>query len=478
MNKVLWILFCLGCIWDAGWAQDHHPWAQQFGARASFLGGAVVGGLSDNSAMFYNPGAFAFVEESNLSINTDVYKYGDAIMRDGAGNGIDVISRRLSLYPQMVSGLVTRKPDRKYRLGFVILTRHHANLDFSQRVSKLTDVVKDNPGDEYYLGSIDIQNQMSENWAGLCYSHQLNANWGLGITAYASYRNQRYFYDLSALTAWTDSLGVSRVASFRYNDALRVNAFRAFAKLGLHYRNNDWHWGLSVTTPTITILGWSRVQRELSYFGLGNQPDATFNDQQRWVPTEIRQPYAVAMGLFRTKPKYSFGFSAEYYSALALYRMIKAEQRQVAYPPNIFAGPADFLGFYHLSSELINFSLGGELKLAAKWWGHASIRTDFSSLRRLPSDIRVNAIEQPVLVYPAIDLYHAAAGLSFQRSSATLSFGLNFAFGMVTEVEQLVNFSSPNYPNQILGSRENIASLRSHSLAILIGYTYFFALLK
>lgn len=36
-------------------AQDLHYWTNQFGTRSSLLGGAVVGGIKDNTAIFYNP---------------------------------------------------------------------------------------------------------------------------------------------------------------------------------------------------------------------------------------------------------------------------------------------------------------------------------------------------------------------------------------------------------------------------------------
>lgn len=478
MQKALWILLFSGLSILIK-AQDHHPWAQQFGARSTFLGGAVIAGLEDNSSIYYNPGAFAFVEETNLQINTDVYKYGDAIMRNGGGNGIDVISRRLSLFPQMVSGLITHRPEKPYRIGFAIITRHQANLDFNQRVDMLYDVVEENPGDEYYLGNIDIQNQMSENWAGICYSRKVGEGWGLGVTTFLSYRNQRYLYSQSALTAWTDSLGNSRVASFRYYDAVRVNTIRSFFKLGLSYRQNGWRFGLSLTSPTLSIWGESRVQRELAYFGLrGYRPDATYSDQQKRVPTLVRQPYSFGLGVFREWDKLNLAFSMEYYAAVPLYRMVQAEEREVVFPLTLSDGPTDFLGFYHFSNQVLNFALGGEWWFAKRWQLHASLRTDFSTLRRLPPDLRIAVIEKPQLIYPAIDLYHFATGVSFHRNMANLSFGLSYGYGNAEEVRQLVNFSSPKYPNQISGTIANNARLSSNSLSILVGYTYFFALLK
>ena len=38
-------------------AQDDHYWSQQYGAESTLMGGAMVGGAGDNSAVYYNPGS-------------------------------------------------------------------------------------------------------------------------------------------------------------------------------------------------------------------------------------------------------------------------------------------------------------------------------------------------------------------------------------------------------------------------------------
>ena len=87
-------------------AQDDHYWSQQYGAESTLLGGAMVGGASDNSAVYYNPGALAFITNPSLSIDANVYRMDKTLISDGAGNGINLNSAQISIYPQIISGMV------------------------------------------------------------------------------------------------------------------------------------------------------------------------------------------------------------------------------------------------------------------------------------------------------------------------------------------------------------------------------------
>src|SRR5687767_15177530 len=63
------LISCYSCI-----SQDTHYWALQFGTRSSLMGGAVVGRVKDNSAIFYNPACLAFIDTSSITINADLYQ--------------------------------------------------------------------------------------------------------------------------------------------------------------------------------------------------------------------------------------------------------------------------------------------------------------------------------------------------------------------------------------------------------------------
>ena len=85
-------------------AQDDHYWAQQFGATGTLMGGAMVGGVNDNSAVFYNPAAFvyppSYLDSANYGSLIDSYLHVESAARPVLNVGIgysQVIYKRLTL---------------------------------------------------------------------------------------------------------------------------------------------------------------------------------------------------------------------------------------------------------------------------------------------------------------------------------------------------------------------------------------------
>jgi len=92
-RRIFLIVFLLQAIIASG--QDDHYWSQQFGATNTSMGGAVVGGVRDNSAIYYNPGAQSFIENPSLSVDANLYKYDKIFIRNGAGQNVNLNSSML-----------------------------------------------------------------------------------------------------------------------------------------------------------------------------------------------------------------------------------------------------------------------------------------------------------------------------------------------------------------------------------------------
>jgi len=62
MRRRQWIILAVVSLVGvpAGFAQDSHFWTRQYGSRSALLGGAVVGGVRDSSAAYYNPGGLGY----------------------------------------------------------------------------------------------------------------------------------------------------------------------------------------------------------------------------------------------------------------------------------------------------------------------------------------------------------------------------------------------------------------------------------
>jgi hypothetical protein len=126
------ILFCYFTVAEA---QDDHYWSRQYGAVSTFMGGAMVGGVSDNSAVYYNPAALAFITNSSLSVDANVYRMDRILIKDGGGTGINLNSAQMSVFPQIISGMVNLIKSGKLKLSYTLLTRNHINLLMNTRYS-------------------------------------------------------------------------------------------------------------------------------------------------------------------------------------------------------------------------------------------------------------------------------------------------------------------------------------------------------
>jgi len=92
-------------------AQDNHYWSQQFGARSTLLGGAVVAGVADNSAIFYNPAALAFLEHPNINVDGTLYAYRWLEYKNALGKDVSAVAAGFLYYPQLIGGMLPSKND-------------------------------------------------------------------------------------------------------------------------------------------------------------------------------------------------------------------------------------------------------------------------------------------------------------------------------------------------------------------------------
>ena len=89
--------------------QDTHYWTQQYGTRSTLLAGAVIGGVRDNSAIYYNPGALGFIQNKDLSVSANAYQFDRIKMQNGAGKDINLKSNTLQTMPLIISGVFKLK---------------------------------------------------------------------------------------------------------------------------------------------------------------------------------------------------------------------------------------------------------------------------------------------------------------------------------------------------------------------------------
>jgi len=463
------ILIFSASFFVPGFSQDDHYWAQQYGAVSTLMGGAVVGGVRDNSAIFYNPGALSFIKFPNLSVDANVYKIDKIFIRDGAGTGINLNSMQFCIYPQIVSGLIRFKNWTRFKLGYAVLTRNYASILMNSRYLNTSYSPTGDTLLNSTVGSFDYTNVMNEQWFGAGAGYQLNDHLGIGVSLFVNYRTQTYeLYSLQRQLAREEQNYGFYTSNI--DESIKYKYFGILAKIGIDYEVNRWKFGLAITTPSIHVYGKGDVNREISaYQGSQSASDTAAGfimyDYKFGTRAAYHLPFSVAAGVDWQGKTTRVSMSCEYFSSIAGYFLLKPESNPFIYPPGIkdtaiireFA--ATFLQVKNSSKPVFNIGVGLEQNLFKNLLFLFGANTDFSSFKEMD--------EGDFLMHGggSWDLYHLSTGLSYRTLKEMITLGFSYTFSPERNVEPYTNITVQNIP-------EN-AKAFAQSFGLVLGFTYF-----
>ena len=117
-------------------AQDTHYWSIQYGPVGQLIGGQLIGGVSDLSATFYNPGALALRNESSYLLSTESFQRETVSTETSPGLAVlDASSSLFGAAPSLLAGVLPDWLGRDTHLAWSFLTRQQLDARLGQRVS-------------------------------------------------------------------------------------------------------------------------------------------------------------------------------------------------------------------------------------------------------------------------------------------------------------------------------------------------------
>jgi hypothetical protein len=456
-------------------SQDDHYWSQQYGAESTLLGGAMVGGAGDNSAVYYNPGALAFIKNPSLSIDANVYRMDKTLITDGAGNGVNLNSAQISIYPQIISGMLKLTKNEKIKFSYTLLTRNHNNILMNTRytgTASQNDPGNPIPSATTFVGAYNYVNQLDEEWLGLGAGYLLSENLGIGATIFGIYRGQTY-----QLTNYTKEVNyVNPYYTFgtvTNDEAVKYTTIGILAKTGLSYMKGRWKAGLTITTPSLGMYGTGSIQRENSSIVVSENPaDMKDNflimDSNSDVKAKYKHPLSIAFGLDYQTSKTRLVFSAEYFTRINTYHLMESASEPFLYPTSYLDSASikplidSYLHVENASRPVLNAGIGISQVIYKQLSLLLGAYTDFSSYDNPP--------EAKELLHGsgAWDIYHFSIGSSYHRKKHTMTLGFSYA---VTPSKHIPPYTIINQSPEIT----NEALLSAKSYSIVLGYTYYFA---
>ena len=175
-------LFILAMLSGTGLLAQNQYWSQQYGAQSALLGGAVVAGVIDNSALYYNPSLLARIENGHLSVSANAFGFEIANLKNGAGNGLDLNSFQTLIYPQMISGMIKLKKAPRWKLAYGLLTRFHNRLKMSLLTEQQVEITSLGEGPEFYRTNFEYELRNIEQWGAIGFGFKVTDGFSIGLT--------------------------------------------------------------------------------------------------------------------------------------------------------------------------------------------------------------------------------------------------------------------------------------------------------
>lgn len=449
--KAILFLIVFVLMLAPSYAQDSHYWNIQYGTKSTLLGGSVIGSVRDLSATFYNPGAVALFDDSKLILSAKVYQYEQVTVINGAGQNKDLDYSSISPSPTFVAFKINIDTTGKNKLAFSLLTRQSMNFDFETRQIG-TERNLNEYGSNFAAGGLSLQQKFDEIWGGLTFSHKLNDFIGLGFTTYIAYRNQTS--NFQTVIEALDSL--NQISSFLAIRNLKFNNYRGLIKTGLTVNLNPVTFGLTITTPSISILG----SGSYGYHNFINNPsDPNKNVYESNYQDELGSKYqtswAIGFGASYWGQSFSVHFSTEWYNAVKQYEPIVLDPMLSQSTGETFTKKIT-----QQLNSIINFGIGADYKLNDKVSFAGSFITDFSA-----NDTN----NEGNISLSRWDIYHISAGSYFNIGSSEITLGLSYSFGSDV-IKQIAEIGNPDSETQ--ANVNTSADVKFTRIKILFGFIF------
>jgi hypothetical protein len=456
--KILVILPLLLSLQSRG--QSNNYWTRSFNEESSLLSGAVVGGGSGPTSIYYNPASISEVEASKLSLNASLFSFDFINIKNGLGDDINMNMSRATVEPRFVSFMIKSKRFKNWSFEIAVLNNENTKAELNESIDKHIDILTNVQGIERYFAVYHYGNSFKDEWIGAGSSVRLSDRITAGISMFVTVKSLVYSQSLD-IDAYPldDSIAGSGdisyyVASFENTDYLKYNDYRLTWKGGLLYKADNYSIGLSITTPSLggiysdgKRVSRTTKQNNITMPGTGDAvPDYIITDYKEKSDVDVgfKTPFSIAAGFNYYFPgkKRSIFTSFEYFAAIDAYRLIEAEESDNI-GPNFMADQVDYsewLTYAGGAKPVFNFAFGYSTTLKKGLLLMGGFRTDFNSKKNLDYGEFADYNKTHSL---NVDRYHVTCGLSWNIFGQDIITGIQYTLGHSKGQRQLANLSDP-----------------------------------
>jgi hypothetical protein len=473
-------------------AQSNY-WSQQYGSRSSLMGGCVVGGVRDNSALYYNPAGIAYIDSAHLNVSANAYGMDYMQLKNGAGTNLDLNSLKILVYPQFISGLVKFKVAPKFKMAYGLLTRYRGEIKMhADNTLPDYNVIPNSTNGQYYYGTFDYELSSISQWGGLAMGYKFTPFFAMGFTTFVTYSHydgfRKTFATADVFHPDPDSSYMARFGSYEYNT---VDHFGLLWKVGFQFNWTRFKLGVTITTPNVSLFGFTRIGRTLEFANqdkfindsipIGRYPTWLASDDKTGLKTNLKSPLSLAIGLEWDFPKTNTKITgtAEWFAAVPEYVIAQSDAPVYIRPTDQYMNatvPQSFMQLTAKYSPVVNIGFGLDQRIGKKTNLYLGVRTDFNNGYQIDSNrtILTNKLNQAYNHY-----LHFSGGVTYRKGSSDITFGLNYGIGTTVFKRQLINLTEPQISASgtsylaLQGFQNETISANVHSISLIIGYTYY-----
>ncbi|MCJ7485255.1 MAG: hypothetical protein MUQ25_03685 [Candidatus Aminicenantes bacterium] len=404
------------CLAPSARPQDSHYWTNQYGTRATLLGGAVIGSVLDLSGTYYNPGGMSLIKDPQTLMAAKVIQYPRVSLVGTDRGSVPFTSSNLGPAPSLIAGTFKFRGLGKHWFGYSYLSRQDVKLGLSISSTGTRDILPDAPGTEKYVTQFRLEEKMSEPWFGLTWSYKVAKNVGVGVSQYIAVRTHRASIQtlVEALTA-ENRVSMALGARQYYYQNIRI-----LWKFGLAL---DFKWatmGLTLTTPGLTLSGTGSTGVNSTVVALDMDGDgagddflaADYRDRQ---PSAFRSPLSLAAGVTFKIQKVRLYWSAEWFAHISPYTVVDTAEFSAQTTGEMLS-----IDVTQELAAVLNTGIGLEWFYSSRFKGYASFTTDYSA-KKPGTATNISLTDW--------DIHHIITGAEIAIKNSALTVGLGYAFG-------------------------------------------------
>ncbi|MCH8033128.1 MAG: hypothetical protein IH950_05120 [Bacteroidetes bacterium] len=439
------LIFSLECR-----SQDTQYWTQTYGTTSTLLGGIVIGSVSDLGATYYNPGNLSLTDDPNFLFTARVFEFSSLQVDPDNSNISDFGTTTFKPSPSFVVGNLTADWLGKNRIAFSFLTRQTIDLRLKSRF--------DGTDDENSLSTeFNLEEQLNDIWAGITWSYPFEEKLGIGITQYIA---TRYYTSRSEVNIKTsDSLdrvsAISGITDYEYLD------FRILWKFGIGFTLESIKFGLTITSPSISLFGSGSADINLSgagleYNGGNDNDDFLISNFQTDLPSTYNSPLSIGLGAGYKFGNFKIHIATEYFNKVIKYSILS---------PEAFKAQTGDLTVSDVltaaSDAVLNYGFGLEMYINPKFTLYGAFTTDFSSYAKE---------EETNSSISRWNLYHVTAGAAFTIEKIEITSGIATSFAN-DNIEFPNIIPTADSENGIIFPKQS-AGVSSFRIKLILGITF------